>query len=144
MHIKKKWANAQEKDIYRCFLKKVSREKYGGLWTSLEKNFSRGTKQYPTTLSEAYSMVCSHTPEHRDGKHNMTFPGRRPDGCNPSVQPSGLSLLQHEGTIAGTNGELFPTITCFKCKKRTLCQSLSRNQQLYRFQCITDRTRWRR
>ena len=107
----------RERYIAMMFLKKANRGKSGGLWTSLKNNYSRGTKQYPKTLSEVYSMMCSHTPEHRDGKRNSGFSNRTQPGGGQDVKPTELSFLQQD-VVAGTNGNVFPNITCFKCKKK--------------------------
>ena len=76
-------AAARERYLAMMFLKKVNRKKYGDLWVSLKNNYSRGTDQYPHTLSDAYSLVCSHTPEIRDSKKNRDYRDRLIPTPNP-------------------------------------------------------------
>lgn len=104
---------ARERYLAMLFLKKVSREKYGTLWTSLKNYYSRGTKQYPTTLSDVYGMICAQTPEHRDNRR-----GREDKEKNNDPQPQGFSFLQQGIVVAGSDGKTFPGITCFRCQKK--------------------------
>lgn len=97
------------------FFKKVSREKYSSLWTSLKNNYSRETKQWPHTLSDAYTMVCMHTPDHKEGPRLRSDRDRRT--TNTDTHPHGISFLKQGEIIAGTDGNTFPNITCFKCRR---------------------------
>ena len=105
-------AECRERYLAMLFLKKASRDKYNGLWTSLKNNFSRGTNQYPRTLSEAYSLLCAHTPEHKDSRK----PGKKQPG--QEVTPQGLSFLQESEIIAGRDGVKLANILCFKCRRK--------------------------
>ena len=111
-------AAARERYLAMMFLKKVNRKKYGDLWVSLKNNYSRGTDQYPHTLSDAYSLVCSHTPEIRDSKKNRDYRDRLIPTPNPSPQPPDISFLQQHEIVPDTGENTFPNVTCFKCRTK--------------------------
>ena len=106
----------REKYLAMMFLKKCNQQKYGGLWTSLKNNYSRGTDQYPDTLSKAYSMICTHTLEFVTNRRNNRRNGSNSNNSNST--PQGILFLQQGTVIAGTDGNSFPFITCFKCRRK--------------------------
>jgi hypothetical protein len=53
------------------FLKRADRRRYGGLWSDLENNYTRGVDQYPADLTGAYNLMLNYKPA----------PGQRQQRC---------------------------------------------------------------
>jgi hypothetical protein len=59
---KRTLAAAKLQAIAMGFLKRADRRRYGGLWSELENNFTRGQDQYPADLTNAYNMLLNYQP----------------------------------------------------------------------------------
>jgi hypothetical protein len=89
------------------FLKRAESRRYGGLWSELENNLSRGQDQYPADLTSAYNLLLNYkaAPVQR--------PPRREN--NKEAEVSGMSFLQSSGPLAGTDGVTHSTVKCYGC-----------------------------
>jgi hypothetical protein len=54
-------AAAKKKSTAIAFLKRADRKRYGGLWSELENNYTRGQDHYPDDLTGAYTIYSSTT-----------------------------------------------------------------------------------
>ena len=104
------------------FLIKSDKGRYAGLCASLQNQFSRGTNQYPTDLTDAYNMISTHKNENtkkmapkKDANKDKDKNSNN-DGENTQ---NGLSFLQHDNEVTpGNDGRVFANITCYKCKRK--------------------------
>jgi hypothetical protein len=53
-------AAAKKKVLAVGFLKRADRKRYGGLWSELENNFTRGHDHYPGDLTGAYNLLLNY------------------------------------------------------------------------------------
>ena len=62
---------AKNKALAIAFLKRSDKARYGQLLTDLKKQHSRGTDQYPKTVTEAYNLLVSYkkTENNRTVRH---------------------------------------------------------------------------
>jgi hypothetical protein len=51
---------AKQQTIAIGFLKQADKRRYGGLWTGLENNFTRGQDHYPPHLTNTYSLLLNY------------------------------------------------------------------------------------
>ena len=102
-------AAAKKKSMGVNFLQRADRKKYGGLWSDLENQFTRGLDQYPHDLTSAYNMLLNYR-----APPQQQQTGRR----NPVVdvdEVSGLTFLQNAVVVPGTDGVSHPRVKCFNC-----------------------------
>jgi hypothetical protein len=69
-------AVAKKKSVAIAFLKGADRKRYGGLWSELENNYTRGLDHYPTDLTGAYNLLLNYKPPHRELR---SHPNPRPN-----------------------------------------------------------------
>jgi hypothetical protein len=55
-------AAAKNKSVAIGFLKRADRKRYGGLWSDLENQYTRGTDDYPLDLTGAYNLLLNYKP----------------------------------------------------------------------------------
>jgi hypothetical protein len=55
-------AAAKKKSVAIGFLKRADRKRYGGLWSNLEKQYNRGTDDYPSDLTGTYNLLLNYKP----------------------------------------------------------------------------------
>jgi hypothetical protein len=55
-------AAAKKKSVAIGFLKRADRKRYGGLWSDLENQYTRGTGDYPPNLTGAYNLLLNYKP----------------------------------------------------------------------------------
>ncbi len=116
---------AREMYIGVLFLRGADRKRFGGLWTDLENQHSRGHNQYPENLTDAYALLVNYqNPRKYDQPRSVPVPP--PAATPPEI--TGLSFAQTSITaVPGTDGKLFPNITCNKCTDKghyaNLCPS---------------------
>jgi hypothetical protein len=60
--LKKTVVVAKKKSVTIGFLKRADRKRYGGLWSDLENNFTRGQDHYPNDLTGAYNLLLNYKP----------------------------------------------------------------------------------
>ena len=92
------------------FLKKLDRTRYGGLWVGLQNMYSRNTEQYPQDLVSAYSMAIQHKVE---GKRK----GRKQRIDEEGSDPKGISFLQLEDLVPGSDDKVYQNTECYNCHK---------------------------
>jgi hypothetical protein len=98
-------AKLQSVDI--GFLKRADSRRYGGLWSELENNFSRGQDHYPADLTSAYNLLLNYkaAPIQRAPRREN----------NDEAEVSGMCFLQNSGPVAGTDGVTHATVKCYGC-----------------------------
>lgn len=62
MMVTKAVSIAKKRSLAIRFLKKADRKRYGGLWSDLENQFSRGQDHYPEDLTAAYNLLLNYKP----------------------------------------------------------------------------------
>jgi len=99
------------------FLKCADRHRYGGLWASLENQFSLGNNQYPVDLMAAYSILVSYKiPK----QHGTPWTGSGTGSGAGTDALDGMTFMQATAVprIPGTNGVTHNRITCYRCKRK--------------------------
>ena len=102
-----------------AFLKRSDKARYGQLLTDLKNQYSRGTDQYPETVTEAYNLLVSYKkPENtrplRPGGGGNNRNNLRPGGGNnrdTDAQDQDATFVQ-----AGGNTPI-SEITCYNCQQ---------------------------
>jgi hypothetical protein len=51
---------AKHQSVAIGFLKRADKRRYGGLWSELENNFTRGLDHYPPDLTNAYNLLLNY------------------------------------------------------------------------------------
>jgi hypothetical protein len=100
---------AKKKAVTIGFLKRADRRQYGGLWSDLENNFTRGQDHYPEDLTSAYSLLLSY-------KAPPTAQQERRGQPRDEEEVSGLIFLQNGAPAPGTDGALHEQIRCYNCQ----------------------------
>jgi hypothetical protein len=102
---------AKNKALAVAFLKRADTKQYGELWADLENQFSRGNNQYPADLTGAFNLLLNFRPTaniHHPRRGNQT----------PELTQTGLTFVQTDTAVAGTNGITHTTIKCFNCNAK--------------------------
>jgi hypothetical protein len=101
-------AAAKQKSIAIAFLKRADRRRYGGLWSELGNNYSRGQDHYPTDLTNAYNLLLNYQAPTQPRQ------GRREQ---PSTDEgiSGVTFQQNAAPVQGNYGVTHAQIKCFTC-----------------------------
>ena len=99
---------AKERALAALFLKNAS-NRYNGLRSDLRNQFSRGTDQYPSTVTHAYQMLVNyepprtHKPPNKDPKDRTSPagdtekpPSQSPSGGPPPPSTDGVPTSSHE------------------------------------------------
>jgi hypothetical protein len=103
------------------FLRGADRKRFGGLWTDLENQHSRGLNQYPKDLTDAYALLLNY--KTLKSAPAATTSSQSSSGTSTPVSSSTLS--DHTGMsfaqssiveTPGTDGTLHAKITCHKCR----------------------------
>jgi hypothetical protein len=111
---KRALAAAKLQTIAIGFMKRADKQRYGGLWSELEDNFTRGQDHYyPADLTNTYNLLLNYKvapgPGQRPPQHDQT----------DDEETTGVSFLQQDGSlIPGTDGETHHDIKCFNCNKK--------------------------
>ena len=100
---------AKKKSIATAFLKRADRKKYGGLWSDLENNFTRGVDHYPADLTGAYNLLLNYKPPPTQARRES------PPVIENEEETSGISFLQAGEPTPGTDGQLHEQIRCYSC-----------------------------
>ncbi len=72
------------------FLQQADQRRYGGLWSELENNFTRGRDHYPQALTNAYNLLLNYKAaplppqKRRENDHNEYVSGSE---CRPNGNP---------------------------------------------------------
>jgi hypothetical protein len=109
---KRALAAAKLQTIAIGFMKRADKRHYGGLWSELENNFTRGQDHYPADLTNAYNLLLNYKA--------APGPGQRPPRRDQTddEETTGVSFLQDGSLIPGTDGETHHNIKCFNCNKK--------------------------
>jgi hypothetical protein len=109
---KRALAAAKLQTIAIGFMKRADKQRYGGLWSELENNFTRGQDHYPADLTNAYNLLLNYKA--------APGPGQRPPRRDQTddEETTGVSFLQDGSLIPGTDGETHHNIKCFNCNKK--------------------------
>ena len=99
---------AKRKSIAISFLKRADRERYGGLWSKLENQFTRGLDHYPSDIVGAYNLLLNYKPPPRQQQ-------RRQHNEETADDVSALTFLQNAPPTPGTDGVTHPSIKCYNC-----------------------------
>ena len=111
---KEKTKAARNKTLALSFLKGADRRRFGSLWTDLENQFSRNNDQYPSDLTEAYSMLVSYKAT-RNQEHTRQLPS---SVTTPVSDITGITFTQNGATVAGSDNVTHAQITCFNCNNK--------------------------
>lgn len=123
---------AKERYLGILFIKKANRAQFGGLWTELENQYSRGLDQYPTTITGAYSLLVKYVSNSVDGEKKRAHvqtpqeSQARTETQNKTTTPettptTGMTFVQSSNKdppVTGNDGSVYAHITCMKCKKK--------------------------
>ena len=97
---------AKQQYLAIAFLKRADQRRYGGLWSELENNYTRGQDQYPPDLTNAYNLLLNYRPA----------PAQRQTRRNTGEgEVSGMSFLQNGEAIPGINGITHARVKCYNC-----------------------------
>ncbi len=109
---KRALAAAKLQTIAIGFMKRADKRHYGGLWSELENNFTRGQDHYPADLTNAYNLLLNYKA--------APGPGQRPPRRDRTddEETTGVSFLQDGALIPGTDGETHQGIKCYNCNKK--------------------------
>jgi hypothetical protein len=109
---KRPLAAAKLQTIAIRFMKRADKRRYGGLWSELENNFTRGQDHYPADLTNAYNLLLNYKA--------APGPGQRPPRRDQTddEETTGVSFLQDGSLIPGTGGKTHHDIKCFNCNKK--------------------------
>jgi hypothetical protein len=77
----------------------------------LENQFSRGNDQYPADLTGAFNLLLNFRPT-----ANIQHPRR--GNQTPEPPQTGLTFVQTDAAVAGTNGIIHANIKCFNCNAK--------------------------
>ena len=84
---------AKLQSIAIAFLKRADKKRYGGLWSDLENQFSRGLDHFPIDLTNAHNLLLNYKAPPQQHRQND-----RHDGTE---DVSGMSFLQAGAPIPG-------------------------------------------
>ena len=98
--------SAKDKFLGIAFLMGGRPSTYADLIIDLQNDYNNGIDQFPNTLTEAYNVMANYTPKTTVNKETQG-----------SVYSLGMSFFQDKVPVPGTNGLLFPHITCLKCNR---------------------------
>jgi hypothetical protein len=104
---------AKNKSMAMAFLKRSDKGRYGQLLTDLKNQYSRGTDQYPVSVTEAYNLLVSY-------KKPETNRNLRPGGNNGRNRGPGRDNDGQEQDVAfAQQGRELPLaeVTCFNCQQ---------------------------
>jgi hypothetical protein len=117
---------AKKKSVAIGFLKRADKRRYGGLWSDLENQFTRGTDDYPSDLTGAYNLLLNYKPP------PFQQYGRR-ENRGEEEEISGMTFLQNSTPVPGTDGATHERIKCYNCQNTGHyageCPQESRDQQ---------------
>jgi hypothetical protein len=104
-----------------AFLKRADPARYGLLWSDLENQFSRGTDQYPDSLTAAYNLLLSYkkpttaTHNKKGAHHHQAAVGAPSVASAPATSSSSTSGQQELGmtfvqatTVPGQSSRAIP------------------------------------
>jgi hypothetical protein len=104
-------AAAKKKSMAISFLKGADRKRYGGLWSELENNFTRGVDHYPADLTGAYGLLLNYKSMHPQQQ------GKRQDSIADETEVSSISFLPNGASVPGKDGVIIHgRIKCFNCQ----------------------------
>jgi len=84
---------AKQKMHAIAFLKRADKNRYSLLVTDLENNFTRGTDQYPTSITETYNLLVNYKKPENKERHSRA-PRANGGDRNTSVQQDELAFVQ--------------------------------------------------
>ena len=107
---------ARERCIAACLIRNADPSRYGILITELANQYAGRQDHYPTDIMAAKSLLVMYkTPTLHGARNNQQRQQQRPNDTNPD-QLHGLTLAQRTAiAVAGTDGQLRPSISCFTC-----------------------------
>ena len=105
---KRENAAAKLQSVAVNFLKRADKGRYGGLWTELENDYSRGQNHYPTDLTNAYNLLLNYKAAPVPRNH------QRERSNNDEV--SGVSFLQSGDPTPGADNITHARVKCFNCQ----------------------------
>jgi Reverse transcriptase (RNA-dependent DNA polymerase) len=112
--------SSRNQHVAIMFLNRSDRRRYGTLWADLENQFARGNNQYPTDLTEAYSLLVNYKPPFpiraKDSDKQIIVPKTSNDSVYSEM--TGTTLLGSTEPVPGTDGVLHRGITCFACTNK--------------------------
>jgi hypothetical protein len=119
-------AAAKKKSVAIGFLKRGDKKRYGGLWSKLENQYTRGTDDYPSDLTGSYNLLLNYKPP----------PFQQYGQCEDRADEeeiSGMTFLQNSAPVPGTDGVTHEQIKCYNCQHTGHyageCPQESRDQQ---------------
>jgi hypothetical protein len=106
----KRQAMARERTIATALIRSADPSRYGTLITALANQYAMGKDEYPKDITSAKSLLVMYkTPT------NAPAP-RTVNQRQQAAETSALTLAQRAvTTVAGTDGLLRPSVTCFNC-----------------------------
>ena len=120
---------ARDKTMAIAFVRGADRTRYGTLIDDLANKYGMGKDEYPADLNAAHSaLVCYKTPSNSrtqggsgggsgggssGGTQATTTAAAAPAATAPEARA--MTFAQQGSNVAGTNGILHPTVTCFAC-----------------------------
>ena len=113
----------EDKSAAMAFLKSANVKKYGKLISCIREQHAFKMDVYPKTLVDAYELLSTHVVQKTksDGTTSSNKKQTRSISTNDtseSNQEVGTMYLQADDTVPGSDGQLAPHITCFKCNKK--------------------------
>jgi hypothetical protein len=109
---KRALAAAKLQTIAIGFMKRADKRRYGGLWSKLENNFTRGQDHYPADFTNAYNLLLNY----KAALGPRQCPPRRDQ--TDDEETTGVSFLQDSSLIPSTNGKRHLALKCFNCNKK--------------------------
>ena len=108
---------AKRKAHAMAFLKRADKGRYGLLITELENQFTRGTDQYPTNITEAYNLLVNYKkPATSRERHQRTPRDEHRRGHvgdrNTDTQQDKLTFVQREAEPP------IEDIVCYNCQRK--------------------------
>ena len=110
-------AIARDRTLAITLIRGADPTRYGTLIAELSNQYAMGKDEYPTDISSAYSLLVNYkTPTNARGRN---FPPQAPSAPpsttqQPTSEASGITFAQ---AVAGHNGVVHDSVTCFNCKK---------------------------
>jgi hypothetical protein len=114
--------SSRDQHVSIMFLNRSDQRHYGTLWADLANQFARGNNQYPTDLTEAYSLLVNYEPpfpiqnKDKDTITTATIPRSSTDSV--SSEMTGTTLLVAAESLPGADGVLHKNMTCFTCQNK--------------------------
>ena len=128
-------SEASDQFLAMAFIENANSSRYNLLWRELTNGISMKKDLYPKTLAEAVHLLThwKGTPNknvrlERGGPRSSHISFHQ-NSVEPLMTPEIQRFLQPDGTVAGSDGRVQSSVTCFRCHKcghyATSCSTLT-------------------